>query len=122
VTAAEFKAWFVGGQFNVVDNSVIETYLTRATPYFAVTRWGNWYTEGLANFVAHYIVIDRAEASQSIDEIDTDDSTLDSIGPIESRRDEKNVEMMAKDPIMRTEYGRRYAYLRRLVGAGGAVV
>ena len=122
MTAAEFKAWFPGGQFSVVDDSVVTTFLTRATPWFNVARWGNWYPEGLANFVAHSIVVDRAEASQSIDEIDSDDSTSERFAGISTARHADIVMASAKEPLMRTTYGRRYAALRRLVGLGGAVV
>lgn len=119
MTLAEFKAWFPGGQFAVVTD--ISTYLTRATPHFNVDRWGDWHNEGLANWIAHSIVVDRAEATQPIDEIDADDGILDSIGPITSRRSGKNVEDMARNPYLRTTYGRRYRYLARMVGMGGAV-
>ena len=119
MTLAEFKAWFPGGQFAAVTE--ISGYLTRATPHFNVDRWGGWYAEGLANWVAHSIVVDRAEATQSIDEVDADDGIVDSIGPITSRRSSENVELMAKNPYMRTTYGRRYRYLARMVGMGGAV-
>lgn len=122
MTATEFKAWFSGGQFNTVANSTVTAYLTRATPYFNVTRWGRWYSEGVANWVAHSLIVDAAEATESITEIDSDDSVADSIGPISSNRSAANVELMAKDPFMRTNYGRRYCHLRRLVGMGGAVV
>lgn len=122
MTTAEFLAWFPDGRFDEVDEDVISAFLTRATPYFNVTRWGTWYNEGVANWVAHSIIVDRAESAESIDEIDSDDSVADSIGPISSSRHPANVAAMARDPFMRTNYGRRYCYLKRLVGMGGAVV
>jgi hypothetical protein len=122
VTAAEFQAWFIGGQFSTLNDSVIEGYLARATPYFAVTRWGAWLPEGIANWVAHSIIVDRAEAAGSIDEIDSDDATSERFAGISTSRHADIVMASVKDPFLRTTYGRRYAYLRRMVGLGGAVV
>jgi hypothetical protein len=122
VTASEFKAWFPGGQFALLDDPTVETFLTRATPHFNVTRWGAWYNEGLANWVAHSIIVDRAEASLSIDDIDSDDATSERFAGISTSRHADIVLASAKDPYLRTTYGRRYAYLRKLAGLGGAVV
>lgn len=122
MTATEFKAWFVGGQFNSVSDVTVALYLTRAEPWFNVTRWGNWYNEGIANWVAHSIVIDRAEATQSIDEVDADDAVSDTFGPISTTRNPGDASAKMRDPYLRTSYGQRYAYLRSLVGMGGAVV
>ena len=122
MTPAEFKAWFPAGQFVVLDDSEIQPYLTRATPYFAVSRWGNWLDEGIANWVAHSIIVDRSEAARGIDEIDSDDATAERFAGISTARHADIVMASVKDPFLRTTYGRRYVYLRRLVGMGGAVV
>ncbi len=119
MNAAEFKAWFPGGQFDGVDDGVVNTYLTRATPWFNADAWGDFYDEGLANWLAHSIIVGNAETAQAIDEVDADDAIEDRIGPIMSRRSEKNIELAAKDPFMRTSYGRRYRQLARWVGLGG---
>lgn len=121
MTAAEFKAWFPSGQFDDIADSAVEVFLARATPYFAVDRWGGYYTEGLANLTAHFLVEDGATAKKSITTVDANDVADKRIGPISISRDRELLKQQAVDPFMRTTYGQRYRYLSRRVGMGGMV-
>lgn len=121
MTAAEFKAWFIGGQFDDVEDTTVEAWIARATPYFNVTRWGGYYTEGLANWVAHNLVESTATARKSIQQTDANDTIHKQIGPISIGKDSGLLNAQAKDPFMRTTYGQRYRYLAGRVGMGGMV-
>lgn len=119
MTSREFGEWFRGGQFDQLSDDEIAVYLTRAAVYVD-SSWGKHEAEGIANCAAHMIIVDQAEGSQPIDQIDADDAIEDRIGPISSRRSEKLVEMMATDTWRRTAPGRRYAEIRDLIGLGGS--
>lgn len=119
MTAAEFKALFP--QFTSETDARVLVFIGLAAPYFDVSRWGDFYTDGLANWVAHSIVVANAEALQATDEVDADDATTETFGPISTTRSSEAAMASAKDPYLRTSYGRRYAYLRRLVGMGGVI-
>ncbi len=120
MTAAEFKARFP--QFTSETDARVLAVIALAAPYFDVTRWGAFYTDGLANWVAHTIVVDNSEATQSTSVVDADDATTETFGPITTARHTELVMAAAKDPYLRTTYGRRYAQLRRLAGMGGVMV
>ena len=120
MTASEFKALFP--QFTSESDARVLIFMGLAAPHFDVTRWGDFYSEGLANWVAHSIVVANAEATASTSVIDADDATTETFSRISTTRSPELAKMSATDPFMRTTYGRRYAYLRRMVGLGGVVV
>lgn len=120
MTPSEFKALFP--QFTSETDARVQIFIDLAAPYFDVTRWGDFYSEGIANWVAHSIVVANAEATASTSVIDADDATTETFGRISTQRSPDLAKMAAKDPFLRTTYGKRYAYLRRMVGMGGAVV
>lgn len=122
MTPSEFKAWFPRNEaFQMMNASEIQTYLTRAVPYFDVTRWGGFYSEGVACFVAHSIVMDASDGANELTEaagIETSASVGDTSFSISSEL----VNAQAKDHFMRTRYGQRYKKLQRMIGAGGTCV
>ncbi len=120
MTAAEFKVLFPG--FALETDARVTAVIALAAPYFDVTRWGTFYSDGLGNWVAHRIVVDNAEAAQSTSLVDAGDATAETFGRISTTRSPELAKMEAVDPYMRTTYGRRYRHLCRLVGLGGVVV
>lgn len=118
--ASEFKALFT--QFASETDERVESFIDLAAPYFDVSRWGDFYSEGIANWVAHSIVVSNAEAAASTSVVDADDFISDSAGGASTTRSGQMIADEARDPFLRTSYGRRYCYLRRLVGMGGVVV
>ena len=120
MTAAEFKALFP--QFTSETDDRVNTVIGLASPFFDVDRWGAFYPEGIANWVAHRIVVDNAEQAAPTDMVDPMDNVTESIGRSTSGRNPQTVSDEAYDPMLRTTYGRRYAYLRGLVGMGGLAV
>lgn len=120
MTPSEFKAFFP--QFTLETTERVQSFLDLAVPYFNVPRWGDFYSEGLANFVAHSIVIANFEATQSTSQTNANDVTEKHVGPVGMSRDSALLNLQAKVPFMRTTYGQRYMYLRRKIGLGGFAV
>jgi hypothetical protein len=120
VTPSEFKAIFP--QFTAETTERVQAFLDLAVPYFNVERWGDFYSEGLANFVAHSIVVGNYEAAQSTSIANANDVSSKTVGALSVSRDGTLLNWQAKDPFMRTTYGQRYAYLRRKIGLGGFAV
>lgn len=136
MTPAQFTAWFPKGQFGSsgtptfiqpdgtlsTDPTYVQAFCTRSDQYFDQDRWGDWYAEGAAYLIAHFITIDQNEGAQAPNQIEANDTTAERIGPISVTRHADAVMAQVKDPVMRTTYGQHYAYLRRQVGLGGMVV
>ena len=121
MTPSEFKARFPDGEFNSLTTEYIQKFLDMSAVHLNETRWGDFYSEGLACHVAHSIVMSKAQAAKAL-AVDAGDVAEKHVGPVGQSRDGQLLGSQAKDPLMRTLYGQRYCYLRRLVGMGGAVV
>lgn len=125
MNAAQFKELFPAGEFNAVDDStaLFTTAKKRADLYFDVDRWqqAGMYEEGYANCVAHFMVLLKAQSAKSIAQESAGDVASRSIsGAVAQTRDSQMINREAADPFMRTSYGQQYAYLRDIVGVGGA--
>jgi hypothetical protein len=120
VTPSGFKALFP--KFMGESDERIQALLNLAAPYFNVERWGAFYPEGIANWVAHSIVVDNAEGAQPTDQLNANDVTEKHVGPVGMTRDSQLLNAQAKNPFMRTTYGQKYVYLRGKVGFGGLAV
>lgn len=121
MTPSEFKAWFPApSPFAAMTDQAIQPYLTRTTPYFDVGRWGEFYSEGVANLAAHFIVAANAAASAGITSADAGDIVSENVGPVSFSKSGELVAEEARDPLMRTSYGQEYCRLRNLIGLGGA--
>ena len=118
MTPSEFKDQFPDGEFNGLDGTYVQKFLDLAAPMFNVARWGELYSEGLANLVAHSIVMSKERAARGL-QVDGGDVTEQHVGPVgESFNGELQV-LFAKDTYMRSVYGQRYCELRDMVGLGG---
>ena len=126
MTPTEFQAWFPSGEFASLDDDYVQVFITRAAPAFNVIRWGAWYSEGLANYVAHSIVADKARAAAAgASALEPESSGLVSSkgkGPVKVAYDSEFLRLLARDSFMATPYGRRYCELRRFAGLGGMVM
>jgi hypothetical protein len=114
MTPAEFKAIIpaLAGE----DPALITATIALAAPWFAVDRWGDFYSEGLANWVAHTIVTGKPGYAATLagDGAQTDKQ----VGSVRVGRSAKLLERQADDPFLATGYGRRYRYLAKLAGMG----
>ena len=123
MTPAQFKALFT--QFAAEDDDRVQGFLDLAAPYFNVERWGAFYTEGLANLVAHSIVTANAEQAAfaaAPNQLQAGDVVGKTVGAVSVTRDGQLLNKQAADPFLRTTYGQRYVYLRRKAGMGGIAV
>lgn len=100
-----------------IDNDLIQAYITRADPWFDETRWGAFYPEGLANWVANELVLDNIPLNAT-DGIETSKS----VGDTSFSLHPELVLLQTKDRAQRTRYGQRYRQLADMVGAGGVFV
>lgn len=126
MTPSAFLALFPQFQaLETADHGTIQGYLDRAGPYFDVSRWGAFYTDGLANWTAHTLTMDQAEQAQfalAPSALVAGDVTTKTVGRETISRDGTLLGREMTDPMLKTTYGQRYVKLRRLVGLGGAAV
>ena len=87
-----------------------------AVPFFDVGRWGTWYSEGLACYVAHAIVVSKARAARTINQIDRGATTEKHVGAVGTSFDSQILNKQLSDTFLLTDYGRRYCELRDMVG------
>jgi hypothetical protein len=119
MTPADFQAAFP--VFKDEDVTTVQRHLDAAASegVFDVDRWGSRYTRGLGLLVAHRIVTENSD--KVITRVDGGDVTVKMVGSVRVERDVDRLAAQAADPMQRTPFGREFAYLRRLVGLGGAV-
>ena len=125
MTPSEFQAWFPYGEFSSLEDAFVQGFIDRAAPAFNITRWGAWYSEGLANYVAHSIVASKARSATTIDDpvVDLSGNVQSKAkGPVKVSYDPELLRLAAKDTFRLTPYGRRYCELRKLAGLGGMVM
>jgi Protein of unknown function (DUF4054) len=119
VTPSDFQSAFPDGEFNALVPTYIQKFLDAAAPMFDVAAWGNLYSEGLAMYVADRIVQSKARAARGIAQINGGATTEKHVGPVGASFDSEILNRQAVDTVMVTDYGRRYAELRDMVGLGG---
>lgn len=112
MTAAQLKA--ILPALRTISDDDINTYIGLADPYFDVERWGAWYAEGLANWVANEIIL----ASQPLSMNDGAEVSK-SVGDTSFSLSSELVSKQADDRAMLTRFGQRYRQLSLLIGGGG---
>ena len=125
MTPSEFRTSFPDGDFNVARDATltdgyIQLYLDAAVSHFNVARWGRKYSEGLAFFVAHKIIMGKARLAKGL-VVDAGNVSEKHVGPVGMSMNGEILAKQAEDPFLLTSYGREYAALRDRVGLGGAV-
>lgn len=121
MTPSEFQAQFPDGEFALLSEDYVQKFLDAAAPFFDVGRWNTFYSEGLACYVAHAIVVSKARAARGIAQMNTGNVTEKHVGPVGASFDSELLNRQATDTFLTTDYGRRYCELRDLVGLGGTV-
>lgn len=114
MTAAEFKAIFPA--FVSTNDDTVSAAIALAAPWFNVDRWGGFYSEGLANWVAHNLTVNAPGYAAA--NAGAGDATDKQVGSVRISRGETLLKAQMGDPFMRTAYGQRYRYLAGLVGIG----
>jgi hypothetical protein len=115
MTPSEFKAAMPA--FLDEDDSTIQRWITRSTPYFNVDAWDDLYSDGLLYWVAHSIVLEGALGATLATAGGGQDAVGKAVGKVSVRYSDRIVELKANDPYMRTTYGQEYRRLAKLVGS-----
>lgn len=118
-TSSEIKQRYPA--FASVPDATIQMAVGDALPWFDEIRWGDFYAQGVAAFVAHMLAQDQASAKSS---------SAGSAGPVAMKK-VGDVQVQYAIPTFSkatdsfyasTPYGQRYLQLRRLVGLGAVAV
>lgn len=118
MTVVEFQAAFPA--FKDVVATTIQRQLTNAARYLEKDDWGDYYDDGLGNFVAHNLALDPSVGgainSSSTDIIEK------RVGAVTVVRSARLMEAQTRNPFLRTIYGQMYLYYRSLAGVGTGAV
>lgn len=112
MTAAQLKSTLPA--LRAIPDADVLAQVALAEPWFDVDRWGAFYAEGLANWVANELVLNDIPLSAD-DGLEVSKSVGDTSYSLHSGL----VERQAGDRAMRTRYGQRYRQLADLIGMGG---
>lgn len=121
MTPTEFKARFP--EFSSETDGRVQLFISDVTPLFDQARWDDLYTVGIANLVAHELVVsnEQTAAAGKISRL-ANDTLTKKVGDVQVTKDTGLLNRQAENPFMRTSYGQKYLQLRRLVGMGGVAV
>lgn len=121
MTPAEFKVWFP--EFTSEDDERVQLFLDNSDPWFNTSRWGAFYPEGVANFVAHQLTLANWNARNATKGRQmASNLSKEKAGEVEVMYDAALLDMQANNPYMRTTYGQRYYQLAQMIGTGGVAV
>jgi hypothetical protein len=118
-TASEIKTRYPA--LASISDPAVDLAIADAVPWFDVSRWGSFYAQGFAAFVAHMLTADQAAAKSA---------SGGAAGPvIEKKVGDVGIKYAPtayrKDTdaqFATTIYGQRYLQLRRMVGMGAVAV
>jgi len=116
MTPTEFKARYP--EFASTADAVVAAVIADADPFFDVTRWGDFYAQGLAAFTAHELTIAAAAALGDASALDAAAISQKRVGDVSVSYSVTMMQAGVDDPYQRTRYGQRYASLRDMVGMG----
>lgn len=121
MTPTEFKARFP--EFSSETDDRVQLFINDADPLFDQARWDDLYPVGLANLVAHELVVanEQTAAAGKISRL-ANDTLTKKVGDVQVGKDTMLLNKQAENPYMRTSYGQKYLNLRKLVGMGGVAV
>lgn len=121
MTPTEFKTRFP--EFAAETDARVQLFINDAEPNFDLARWDDLYEVGVAYFVAHEISLANLQTKLggSAGSL-AGDVSQKKVGEVSVTRDTGLLNRQADDPFLRTVYGQKYAYYRKLVGMGGAAV
>jgi hypothetical protein len=132
MTPVEFKTRFP--EFTSELDARIQLFIDDSVPAFDVCRWGEWYSIGVANYVAHNLAIansialgDASSGFAGGSAIANSQSwTTKKVGDVSVTRGEASGAGDGKSqkdsPFFKTIYGQEYLRLLRMVGIGAVAV
>lgn len=101
-----------------IPDGAIQLAINDAVPMFDEARWGGWFDQGFAAYVAHMVLADQnLNAGQSAQQVGV--LLSKKVGDVQVNYAQPSG-ITARDAFFAgTTYGQRYLQLRRLVGSGG---
>lgn len=122
LTPAAFKLQFPA--FATTSDERVQLFINKADPYFDVARWGDFYDDGVANFVAHNLFLTGGYGGSTppVGSGMQDNTTSKKVGDVQISKSTALIQAAMTDPYMRTSFGQRFTELRRLVGVGAISV
>ncbi len=122
MTPSDFRAIFPEfADTTVYTDSAISAQMAMADAYTDPTTWDVFYTEGVANFVAHRLAMGAlraaAAAGGAIPGLSYD-ATYKMVGSATVMYDAVMIRAKAQDEFMYTTYGQKFAQLARRLGTG----
>jgi hypothetical protein len=106
--------------FAGVSDDDINRWLGRSTPYFDVGRWGSFLSDGLANWVAHQLLVENTAAALPNLPVVRSLAIGKKVGTESVAYSDKMIQEVAKNPYKATGPGCEYYRLAvTQVGRGG---
>jgi hypothetical protein len=107
-------------QFSAVGDDDIQRWLNSSVPYFNTGVWGSFLTDGLANWVAHKLLVEGTAAGLPSLPVVGSLATQKRVGTESVSYSEKMLLEVARNPYKATSFGREYYRLASTqVGVGG---
>lgn len=120
MTRAEFIAALPA--FENVKATAVEAELAAADPLFTMATWGNFYTIGLTNYVAFWLVQKGFLPAAAPNLAIANDVTDKQVGQVRVGRSAAIIQKKMENPYMSNVYGQTYWFYAERVGLGGIAV
>lgn len=118
MTILEFRTRFPEFTDVLYPDPKVQLAIDDAAPFFNEDAWGDMLGIGMACYVAHNLILGKANAKTPI----VDDASNKKVGEISKTRSEQLMVKFTENPYLRTNYGQRYQQLAKLAGAGAISV
>lgn len=116
LTPAAFKLLFP--EFVATGDERIQLFIDKSDPYFDAARWGDFYADGQAYWVAHTLFLADNSGTPGAGMGLQDSTTSKKVGEVQVSKSAELVKAGMNDPYMRTGYGQKFSELRRMIGIG----
>ncbi|MES2339306.1 MAG: DUF4054 domain-containing protein [Pseudomonadota bacterium] len=117
MTPADFKALLPA--FKDVPNPVVQVMIDASDEAFEPCRWGASLEFYRAQWVAHMLVVSRADGAPTL-AVEANDVVTRVTETLTTTRSDALMQLQAVEDFMRTTWGQRYINRARQVGMGGA--
>lgn len=121
MTPTEFKTLFP--VFAAVEDSRVLLFLNGTDPYIEPERWEPFTETAIANLAAHELLLATPSlwgAAGGV--VSTDGKISKKVGELSTTKSDLAMAAAMKNPYMRTQFGQKFAELRRMAGIGAVSV
>lgn len=118
-SASDIKARYPA--LSDISDPTVSVAIADAAPWFDEQRWGSFYAQGVAAFVAHTLTADKA-AAKSASGGASGPVVEKKVGDVVIKYSPTSYRKDTDASFATTIYGQRYLQLRRMVGMGAVAV